>query len=63
MEKEKPPMRELITSSIRLPEDKAVYIKEKSTEIGISQNAFMMVLIDLGIRLYESQAIFNLPKE
>lgn len=64
MQKEKPPVREqeLIVSTIRLPEEKASYIKEKSTEIGISQNAFMMVLIDLGIRLYESQVTFNPPK-
>ncbi len=53
-----------ITSSIRIPEQRNNYIREKAYEIGISQNAFMVMLIDLGIKLYESDAfIINLKSE
>ena len=50
-----------ITTSIRLPEQRNEYIRKKASEIGFSQNAFMVMLIDLGIRLYESEIIRN-PK-
>lgn len=43
-----------IITTLRLPEERHTYIKEKANEIGISQNAFIAVLIDLGIKLYES---------
>lgn len=52
-----------VASSIRLPEQRNNYIREKAHEIGISQNAFMVMLIDLGIKLYESNAIMNLNQE
>lgn len=63
MEKEKLPAREQVTTSIRLSEEMNNYIKAKAMEINISQNALMVVLIDLGIKLYESKVSFNLPKE
>ena len=44
-----------VTTTMRLPEEKYAYIKEKANEIGISQNAFMSVLIDLGIKLYDGK--------
>lgn len=50
-----------ISTSLRLPEGKNEYIKKKANEIGISQNAFIMVLIDLGIKLYECDPIIS-PK-
>lgn len=43
----------LVNTSLRITESRSDYIKEKASEIGISQNAFTNVLIDLGIRLYE----------
>lgn len=51
-----------IATSLRIPEAKNDYIKIKANEIGISQNAFIMVLIDLGIKLYESE-VNVIPKE
>ena len=48
-----------IVTSIRLPEQKNDYIREKAHEIGVSQNAFMVILIELGIKLYESNIITN----
>ena len=56
-------MQTTITTSIRLPEQRNNYIKEKAIEIGVSQNAFMVMLIDLGIKLHESNAIMNLKSE
>lgn len=56
-------MVETITTSLRVPEAKNDYIKEKAQEIGISQNAFMMVLLDLGIKTYEAQAVINLQQK
>ena len=50
-----------ISTSLRLPEEKNDYIKKKASERGISQNAFIMVLIDLGIKLYECDPIVS-PK-
>lgn len=50
-----------IVTSIRLPEQRNDYIREKANEIGVSQNAFMVMLIDLGIKLYESNIKIN-PK-
>lgn len=50
-----------IVTSIRLPEQRNDYIREKAHEIGVSQNAFMVMLIDLGIKLYESNIKIN-PK-
>jgi len=47
-------MSETVSTSLRLPEKRNNYIKEKSMAIGISQNAFIMMLIDLGIKYYES---------
>lgn len=45
--------RLLVNTSLRITEDRNEYIKEKASEIGISQNALTNVFIDLGIRLYE----------
>jgi len=44
-----------ITTSIRLTEERNDYIKKKASEIGVSQNAFMALLIDLGVKMYEAQ--------
>lgn len=46
-----------ITTTLRIPEERNEYIKEKANEIGLSQNAFMMMLIDLGIKLYEGRVV------
>ncbi len=46
-------------TSLRLVEEKDHYIRKKASEIGISQHAFTVMLIDLGIRVYESEVRFN----
>lgn len=38
-------------------------LDEKAEQIGISKNALMLVLLDLGMKVYESDIKFNLPLE
>ena len=54
----------IVTTSLRLPEKQNRYIQEKAQEIGISQNALLLVLIDLGIKVYDSTTVLDLrPQE
>lgn len=50
----------MVNTSLRLPEEVNLYIKEKAQEIGISQNAFISILIDLGIKIYKCDVTLNL---
>lgn len=45
----------ITTTSLRIPTELNERIKRKATEIGASQNSMMMVLLDLGLKLYEGQ--------
>lgn len=42
-----------VTTTLRIPEKRNGYLKQKSTEIGISQNALILMLLDIGIKCYE----------
>jgi len=44
-------------TTIRIPPELAKYIRNKAEAMGTSTNAFIMVLIDMGLRLYESDII------
>ena len=46
-----------VQTTLRIPEDKARYIKAKAEGIGIPTNAFLLILIDQGLTLYESEII------
>lgn len=50
----------MVNTSLRLPEEVNLYIKEKAQEIGISQNAFISILIDFGIKIYKCDVTLNL---
>lgn len=43
-----------MVTTLRIPEEKTEQIKQKANEIGISQNAFINVLIDLGLKVYDA---------
>lgn len=43
----------MIATSLRIPEARNAYLKRKAKEIGVSQNALIMMLLDIGIRCYE----------
>ena len=53
----------IVNTSLRLPEEKNEYIKNKAKEIGISQNAFIQILIDLGIKFYEADMSIQLQQK
>lgn len=57
MQKEKPLAREQETRNkltLRISPELDVITKSKAEYIGISQNALLAVLIDLGLRYYEA---------
>lgn len=41
-----------VAISLRINEEQWMKVKEKSNEIGVSQNALLNILIDLGLRCY-----------
>ncbi len=45
---------EAIPTQIRLPSGIHEYIKKESSRMGISQNAFLIVLLEQGKRLWEA---------
>lgn len=53
----------VVTTSLRLPESKNEYIREKAAEMGVPQHAFTVVLIDLGIKMYEGKVSITLRSE
>ena len=46
-----------VQMTLRLPYDLAKYVEAKADGIGISTNAFLMILIDKGLALYECDII------
>ena len=49
-------------SSIRLSEQNYNYIIKKASELGISQNALMNILLDLGSKILEIKSASDLPQ-
>jgi hypothetical protein len=48
--------RAVITQT-RMPQDLHDYVRDNAERLGVSQNAFMMILMDLGRKVYESNII------
>lgn len=46
---------EVINTQIRLPAQMHEYIKQEAAKMGIAQNAFLVVLLEQGKKLWESQ--------
>lgn len=44
----------VIATQIRLPEDIHSYIKQESSNLGVSQNNFLVTLLALGRKLWEA---------
>lgn len=51
---------ELVSTQIRLPADVHEYIKQESAQMGISQNAFLIILLQQGKRLWEAKIHLSL---
>ena len=47
---------EVVNTQIRLPAQMFEYIKQEAAEMGVSQNAFMLVLMSHGKKLWEATA-------
>ena len=50
-------MAKVITSQIRLPAGIHAFIQQEAERTGISQNALMLMLMELGKRVYNDPAI------
>lgn len=46
---------DLVSTQIRLPSGIHEYIKKEASRMGISQNAFLVVLLDQGKKLWEAK--------
>ena len=44
-------------TTLRLPLELAKHVKIKADSIGVSTNAFLLILIDQGLKLYECDVI------
>lgn len=49
----------VIASQIRLPTGIHEFIKQESTRLGIAQNAFLIILLEQGKKLWESQVTIH----
>ena len=66
MDKKKAPKGEQIKIdklTLRMAHELNMYTKKKACGLGISQNAFLVTLIDIGMRLYEIDCSIYFEKE
>ncbi len=50
--------KEVISTQIRLPAEIHEYIKQESDRLGIAQNAFLVVLLEQGKKLWEADVTY-----
>ena len=51
---------EAISTQVRIPAEIHAYMKQEAARMGIAQNAFMVVLLEQGRRMWEAQANLRL---
>ncbi len=51
---------ESISTQIRLPAEIHEYIKQESARMGIAQNAFLVILLEQGKKLWEARVNLHL---
>ena len=65
-QKQKPPIagggevkqvREITSTQVRLPADLYAYIKTEADRMGIAQNAFLVILAEMGRKSWEAKVI------
>lgn len=47
-------MKEVVSTQIRLPYEIHEYIKKEADRMGIAQNAFLVILLEQGKKLWEA---------
>ena len=50
-------MREITSTQVRLPADLYAYIKTEADRMGIAQNAFLVILAEMGRKSWEAKVI------
>jgi hypothetical protein len=53
---------ETVSTQIRLPADLHQYIQQEAARLGIAQNAFMIVLMEQGKRVWIAEPILHLKE-
>lgn len=53
-------MKKIVSTQVRLPEDIHGFIKTEAEKLGIAQNAFLVILLDRGKRLWEAEVNLQL---
>lgn len=48
-------MGKITSTQVRLPEEIHLYIQQEAGRLGIAQNAFLLVLLDRGKKLWEAE--------
>lgn len=51
---------DFVSTQVRLPAGIHSYIKQEATKMGIAQNAFLIVLLEQGKKLWEAQVNLRL---
>lgn len=54
---------ESVSTQIRLPVGIHEYIKQESARMGIAQNAFLIILLEQGKKLWEAQVNLHLESK
>lgn len=54
--------KEIISTQIRLPAEIHGYIKREADRMGIAQNAFLIILLEQGKKLWEAKATLRLEE-
>ena len=52
-------MNKMEQIGLRLPEEKNASLEQRATEMGISKNALILVLIDLGQKILDGQTVIS----
>ena len=53
----------VVATQIRLPAEIHGYIQQEATRLGIAQNAFLVVLLDQGRKVWEAKVNLHLEEQ
>lgn len=56
-------MTKVYTTQIRLPSELAEYIQKEAGRMGIAQNALMIMLMEMGKKMWGAKITLDLPQE
>lgn len=54
--------RDIISTQIRLPAEIYSYIEQEASRMGIAKNAFLIILLEQGKKLWEADIITHLKE-